>query len=209
MNRRDTIKGLALSFGYVVAAPTVLSALESCTTGTTNETWPAVYFSKDEQHYVTHLVDIILPSTDTPGGLDVNLPQFIDMMSQDVFPLEEKNMFKEGSEIFSVRFKEKFDKDISVSNRDEIAELFAIYFDIKAEEQAKVGNLQSKPIEDIPSEELDNYKMYKFLLNVRSLALFGYFTSEKVGKEVLNFDPIPGRYVPCVPVSEIGNAWTI
>ena len=207
MNRRDTIKGLALSFGYVVAAPTVLSALESCTT--TNETWPAVYFSKEEQHVVTHLVDIILPATETPGGLDVNLPQFIDMMSQDMFLPEEKDMFKEGSEIFSVRFKEKFGKDISVSSRDEIAELFAVYFDLEVEEQGKVRSLQSKPIEEVPTEELDNYKMYKFLFNIRSLALFGYFTSEKVGKEVLNFDPIPGKYVPCVPLSEIGNAWTI
>ena len=207
MNRRDTIKGLALSFGYVVAAPTVLSALESCTT--TNETWPAVYFSKEEQHVVTHLVDIILPATETPGGLDVNLPQFIDMMSQDIFPPEEKDMFKEGSEIFSVRFKEKFGKNISVSSRDEIAELFAVYFDLDTKEQEMVRSLQSKPIEEVPAEELDNYKMYKFLFNIRSLALFGYFTSEKVGKEVLNFDPIPGKYVPCVPVSEIGNAWTI
>jgi len=207
MNRRDTIKGLALSFGYVVAAPTVLSALESCTT--TNETWPAVYFSKEEQHVVTHLVDIILPATETPGGLDVNLPQFIDMMSQDIFPPEEKDMFKEGSEIFSVRFKEKFGKNISVSSRDEIAELFAVYFDLDTKEQEMVRSLQSKPIEEVPAEELDNYKMYKFLFNIRSLALFGYFTSEKVGKEVLNFDPIPGKYVTCVPVSEIGNAWTI
>ena len=207
MNRRDTIKGLALSFGYVVAAPTVLSALESCTT--TNETWPAVYFSKEEQHVVTHLVDIILPATETPGGLDVNLPQFIDMMSQDMFLPEEKDMFKEGSEIFSVRFKEKFRKNINVSSRDEIAELFAVYFDLDTKEQEMVRSLQSKPIEEVPAEELDNYKMYKFLFNIRSLALFGYFTSEKVGKEVLNFDPIPGKYVPCVPVSEVGNAWTI
>lgn len=156
-----------------------------------------------------YLYFVIESSTETPGGLDVNLPQFIDMMSQDMFPPEEKNMFKEGSEIFSVRFKEKFGNDISASSRDEIARLFAVYFDLKDEEQGKIRYLQSKSIEEVPSEELDNFKMYKFLFNIRSLALLGYFTSEKVGKEVLNFDPIPGRYVPCVPVSEIGNAWTI
>jgi hypothetical protein len=207
MNRRETIKGLALSFGYVVAAPTVVSVLESCSAR--SETWPAIYFDKKEQHFVTHLVDIILPATDTPGGLDVNLPQFIDMMSHDMFRPEEKNIFKEGSEIFANRFKEKFGNNIGESGKDEIAELFASYFDLEPEEQNKVGYLQSKPIEEVPMEEVDNYKMYKFLFNIRSLALFGYFTSEKVGKEVLNFDPIPGRYVPCVPVSEIGNAWTI
>lgn len=207
MNRREIIKGLALSFGYAVAAPTVVSVLESCSTK--SETWQAVYFSKKEQHFVIYLVDIILPRTDIPGGLDVNLPQFIDMMSQDMFPPEEKNMFKEGSEIFAGRFNEKFAKDISESSKDEIAELFALYFDLEDEEQAKVRSMQSKTIEEIAEEERDSYKMYKFLFNIRSLALFGYFTSEKVGKEVLNFDPIPGRYVPCVPVSEIGNAWTI
>lgn len=207
MNRREIIKGLALSFGYAVAAPTVVGVLESCSTK--SETWKAVYFSKKEQHFVTHLVDIILPATETPGGLDVNLPQFIDMMSQDMFRSEEKNMFKEGSEIFASRFKEKFSKDISESSKDEIAKLFAVYFDLEEEQQAKVRYMQSKAIEEIAEEELGSYKMYKFLFNIRSLALFGYFTSEKVGKEVLNFDPIPGRYVPCVPVSEIGNAWTI
>ena len=207
MNRREIIKGLALSFGYAVAAPTVVSVLESCSTK--SETWQAVYFSKKEQHVVIYLVDIILPRTDIPGGLDVNLPQFIDMMSQDMFPPEEKNMLKEGSEIFAGRFNEKFAKDISESSKDEIAELFALYFDLEDEEQAKVRSMQSKTIEEIAEEERDSYKMYKFLFNIRSLALFGYFTSEKVGKEVLNFDPIPGRYVPCVPVSEIGNAWTI
>jgi len=207
MNRRDSIKGIAMSLGYVVAAPAVISVLESCTKK--DKTWQAVYFSEKEQHVVTYLVDIILPSTETPGGLDLNLPQFIDMMSQDMFSAEEKSVFKEGSEIFASRFNEKFGKDISGSNQKEVAELFAVYFDLTPEEQGKIQFMQSKPIDEVSAEEMDNYKMYKFLLNIRSLALLGYFTSEKVGKEVLNFDPIPGRYEPCVPVSEIGNAWTI
>ena len=207
MNRRDTIKGIALSLGYVVAAPTVMGVLESCTSK--SKTWSAVYFTEKEQHFVTYLVDIILPSTDTPGGLDVNLPQFVDMMSQDMFSADEKNVFKEGSEIFASRFSEKFGKDISVSNKKEVAELFAVYFDLPPKEQGKIQFMQSQPIDQITAEEKDNYKMYKFLLNIRSLSLLGYFTSEKVGREVLNFDPIPGRFEPCVPVSEIGNAWTI
>ena len=207
MNRRDTIKGIALSLGYVVAAPTVMGVLESCTSK--SKTWSAVYFTEKEQHFVTYLVDIILPSTDTPGGLDVNLPQFVDMMSQDMFSADEKNVFKEGGEIFASRFSEKFGKDISVSNKKEVAELFAVYFDLPPKEQGKIQFMQSQPIDQITAEEKDNYKMYKFLLNIRSLSLLGYFTSEKVGREVLNFDPIPGRFEPCVPVSEIGNAWTI
>lgn len=207
MNRREIIKGLALSFGYVVAAPSVLSVLESCSSK--NETWQPIFLSKKEKHVVTHLVDIILPVTDTPGGLDVNLPQFIDMMAQDMFSDDEKNIFKEGADVFAFRFREMFNKDIGRSDREEMEQLFASYFDLHKEDQNKVLYTQSKPIEQVASEEMEAYKMYKFLINIRSLSLFGYFTSEKVGKEVLNFDPIPGRYEPCVPVSEIGNSWTI
>jgi hypothetical protein len=44
---------------------------------------------------------------------------------------------------------------------------------------------------------------------VREFALLGYYSSEQIGKEVLVFDPIPGGYKPCIPLSEVGNAWTI
>lgn len=207
MNRREIIKGLTLSLGYAVAAPTVLSVLESCSIKT--KTWTALWFNEKEQHFVSHLVDIIFPKTDTPGGLEVNLPQFIDMMSNDMYSPEEKDIYKEGSGIFAQKFSQEFGKDIGTSTRDEVARLFASFFDKSPEEQMKIKSMQSKPIDQIKEEERDLYTMYKFLLNIRGLALLGYFTSEKVGKEVLNFDPIPGRYEPCVPVSEIGNAWTI
>ena len=207
MNRRDLIKGLSLTFGYAVAAPTVLSVLESCSGK--EQLWKSVFLNDSEKHYISHLVDIILPATDIPGGLEVNLPQFIDMMSQDMLKPEEKQLFKDGSEIFAQRFQEKFNKDIAVSDKEEVAEIFANYFDLQAADQSKILRRQAMSVDEIDPSEKDDYKLYNCLIQVRSLSLFGYFTSEKIGTEVLNFDPIPGRYDPCVPLSEIGNAWTI
>ena len=46
-------------------------------------------------------------------------------------------------------------------------------------------------------------------LTVQELVITGYFTSEQVGKTVLHYDPIPGRYDACIPISEVGNVnWT-
>lgn len=45
----------------------------------------------------------------------------------------------------------------------------------------------------------------KWLARVRSLTLSSYFTSEEVVKTVLRYDPIPGSYRGCVPISETGN----
>jgi len=208
MNRRDIIKGLGLTFGYAVAAPSVLSIMESCSTKK-EDSWEAVFLNGNEKHYISHLVDIILPATDTPGGLDVNLPQFIDLMSHDILKPEEQVIFKDGSLVFAQRFKDKFNKDIGESNRDELAELFANYFDLESDVQSKVLTRQRKELDKIELSEMDDYKMYSCLIQIRKLSLFGYFTSEKIGREVLNFDPIPGSYDPCIPVADIGNAWTI
>jgi hypothetical protein len=46
-----------------------------------------------------------------------------------------------------------------------------------------------------------------FFRRVKELTLLGYYTSEAIGKNVLSYDPLPGVYVGCMPVSEVGNAW--
>jgi len=39
--------------------------------------------------------------------------------------------------------------------------------------------------------------------------LFGYYTSEKVGEEILSYDPVPGVFQGCIPLSDVGNAWSL
>ena len=48
-----------------------------------------------------------------------------------------------------------------------------------------------------------------FYRQFKSLALVGYFASEQVGGHVLSYDPIPGRFDGCIPVSNVGNAWSL
>ncbi|MFK7980382.1 MAG: gluconate 2-dehydrogenase subunit 3 family protein, partial [Saprospiraceae bacterium] len=47
-----------------------------------------------------------------------------------------------------------------------------------------------------------------FYRSMKSLALWGYFSSEEIGREVLNYDPVPGDYQGCVPLADIGNQWS-
>jgi glucoside 3-dehydrogenase (cytochrome c) hitch-hiker subunit len=40
--------------------------------------------------------------------------------------------------------------------------------------------------------------------------VLGYFTSEQVGRNVLHYDPVPGRYEACIPIDQVGRRnWTI
>ena len=98
---------------------------------------------------------------------------------------------------------------VGKARKNDIEELFLKYFGLNPEEEGKVKYMMYGKRDNLDENEKKNYDMYKFLFTIRELSLVGYFTSEKVGTEVLNFDPIPGEYLPCIPVSDIGNAWTI
>ena len=48
-----------------------------------------------------------------------------------------------------------------------------------------------------------------FFRLIRSATILGYFTSEQVGRNVLHYEPIPGRYEGCIPIDQVGRRnWT-
>jgi len=207
MNRRKALKNLSLRIGYVISAPALMNMITSCTQDPV--TWQPTFLTGQQKNMVMHLVDIILPNSNIPGGLDVNIPEFIDKMYKDVETESRQEIFSNGSDVFSERFQKMFDKDIEKGNKEEIQQLFSSYFDLSETESNRVMMEQRIAENKINIERKDDYVMYKFLFSVRSYSLFGYYTSEKIGKEVLNYDPIPGGYEPCIPLSGIGNAWTL
>jgi len=207
MNRRAALKNLTLSIGYVISAPTIMSVLSSCTEDTI--TWKPLFLSEPEKHMVTHLVDIILPSSDLPGGLDVNIPQFIDIMYQDTETDLKKKQFQNGANIFANKFVEMFGKKVVKGKKEDIQKLFSTYFDLSDKKTQQILKEQKLTIDELSDDKKDLYLMYKFLFSVRYYTLYGYYTSEKVGEEVLNYDPVPGAFKGCIPLKEIGNAWSL
>jgi len=207
MDRRTALKNLSLSIGFVVSAPTLMNMLSSCTASPV--TWKPEFLNESEKNSVIHLVDIIMPSSDLPGALDVNVPQFLDIMFKDVETREKQNLFREGAASFADKFESKFSKKMEKANKEEVNQLFETYFKLSQSEQKEVLQNQYKKESEINSDERENYLIYKFLFTVRYYSLYGYYSSEKVGEEVLSYDPIPGSYEPCVPLKDIGNAWSL
>lgn len=209
MNRRTALKNLSMSLGYAVAAPTIFNMLSSCTAET--NLWTPLFLSSDEKHIVIHLADIILPTNDTPGALDVNVPQFLDLMYHDIEKKAHQDILKHGALIFAEKFKSKFDSEVIKGNKEQFETLLASYFKISDDATEAVIEEQYLPIEKVADSQMENYLLYKFLLSVKRYTLFGYFTSEKVGEEILNYDPVPGIQIGCLPIEEVPNerAWSL
>lgn len=198
MKRRTALKKLSLSFGYVVATPTIFNILSSCTESV--ETWKPLFLSSEEKHLITHLVDIILPASEIPGALDVNVPQFIDKMYKEVELESNQKMFQKGATIFIQKFEDNFGKRVENGSRQEIEQLFETLFKLPIVETEKIMQEQWLTEDEVSNNRKEAYLMYKFLFSVRNYTLFGYYTSEKIGKEVLTYDPIPGAYKGCLPI---------
>ena len=207
MKRREAIKNLSLGIGYVVSAPAVLGILESCSKSEPG--WEAVFLDEELKPVVSHLVDIILPTSESPGGLDLDLPQFVDKMCSDILTKKDQEWVSRGGSLFAERVASHTGGGASRASRKEVLDIFKTYFDLPSEERKTVMDNQKKVDEEIPEAEKDSFALYKFLFTIREFALLGYFTSERIGKDFLVFDPIPGGYKPCIPLSEVGNAWTI
>ena len=206
MDRRTAIKTLSVTLGAAATAPTLLGLLSASTADAA--TWQAKSLSSEQQYVITYLVDILIPSSDIPGALAVNVPQFIDKVYDQVLSAAEQQYFQDGAIYFSKKFTDTFHHSTITGSNAEFQQLVKHYFDIPKAQQTIIFAEQNLPLSEIHTGNKEQYLIYQFLLFVRSNTLFGYFTSEKIGREVLNFDPIPGIYEGCVPLSDIGNAWT-
>lgn len=209
MNRRTALKNLSMSLGYAVAAPTIFNMLSSCTAEA--DTWTPLFLSSEEKYIVTQLADIILPASDTPGALDVNVPQFLDMMYYDIEKKSKQELFKKGASIFAEKFIKEFNSEVINGDKEHFEKLLASYFNISDEATEIIMKRQRLPIEKVDDSEIENYSLYKFLLSVKEYTLFGYFTSEKIGEEILAYDPVPGVYNGCISIKEAtnGRAWSL
>lgn len=185
--------------GAAIASPVLVQLLSSCTRATAQE-WEPLFFNTEQVHTINNLVDIILPSNDTPGALDVNVPQFLDLVLAEVITGEEQTAINKGADVFADKFELKFKKEVIKGQKEDFEKLTDHYFNIPEEEQEAVFELiQATPDEVGNTEE---YFLYKYLIFIRHYTLLGYFTSKEVGTEVLSYVPYPGSYEGCIPLDE-------
>lgn len=179
LSRRDAIKRVALMLGATLTPSLLEGVAHAQATGATAA--KPVNLSGTQFAVVEAIAERILPRTDTPGARDVGVPQFIDVMFGGYLTPADKKTWTEGLADVEARALRSHRQSFS---RLSEAQQDALLKTIATESQAKEKT---------------------FFHQIRDLTLIGYFTSEQVGRNITQFDPIPGRYDACVPLSEIGN----
>lgn len=124
--------------------------------------------SAEEARVVTAIADMIIPATDTPGASDVNVTGFVDLLLADWFAPKDRQELLTG-----------------------------------------IGRLVAEGFADLPDDRrvarltaLDGARGESgspeaAVASLKSLTVYGYFTSERVVKEVTRDPIVPGRFEGC------------
>lgn len=178
ISRRTAIQRTSTLMCGTLSSSLALGVLSGCRADM-DLGWIPKVLSPEEALIAADLAERMLPETDTPGAKEAGVERFIDQMIFGYLTDEERTVFKSGLDWLK---KRKFHKKTTEGQHNLLAEL--------SEEARKHGE-KSEP--------------KPFFLLAKEMILLGFFTSEIGATRVLNYDPIPGGYLGCKPLEEVGG----
>jgi hypothetical protein len=197
MNRRNALKKTAIIASSAAGIPSLFTFLQSCKQQNRQE-WLPIFLKADQAKFISAFVDTLLPKTDTPGALDVKTDIFLDL----VF-----------AKTYNSSSQENVAAEIKKFNDDCIKSYGKIFAELDAEQRKavfkKMEAASAKFNPKVWGTAVGQQPEIDFYRSLKSMTLWGYFTSEEIGLNHLNYDPVPGEYKGCVPLPEIGNTWSL
>jgi hypothetical protein len=193
MNRRQILKYAAMVSGTALCAPLTTAMLSGCTEQVSMPVNAldaaasgAQFFNAKDFKLLSHVMDVILPKTDSPSATEVDVHLILDNMFAKVYQPEYQNKF---NNLFAELSLYLNDNDF-----------------YQADNAQKLTLL--KALETLPNEQRNN--AYWAYVDIKQQTVAFYLSTEEIAENHLNYMPIPGEYKPCVSVEELGGkAWAI
>ncbi|XQW86552.1 gluconate 2-dehydrogenase subunit 3 family protein [Thalassotalea piscium] len=142
-------------------------------------------FSSAQLTTLASVCQTVIPKTDTLGAADVDCHGFIDHQLLKCHPLKEQ---QNCIEIIN---------KIEAISQQHLAQSFHLA------EQTKQTQLLNDLENHIGFTPEDSHQFQQ----LKSLIVFGYFTSEVGATQALNYQAIPGGYKGSIPYNENSKAW--
>ena len=214
MQRRTALKNIGLSFGALTLSSTVVSLFESCQTAAA--AWAPEFFTPEQAGFVSKVIDVMLPTTITPGANDLNLTQFMDGYMQHVAGPEDRTVAQMALPIVSKLTLETAGKTevADITNEDVDVQLnrFLRADEATQEARGKAFDTWAEAMEKGETPAMPEEGAAQVMINsLRSLAVFAFKNSEVIGETVLAYAPVPGEQKGCISIEEAtgGRAWSL
>lgn len=190
MNRRNALKYTGLAFGYAATAGTLATMMQSCQADVSSTDWSPSTLSSDQVKMVAEFAETLLPATDTPGAKDVLVHRYIDAWLTGYL-----NDANRKQAVASIATLEDY---LNKAGSGKFADLDAAQ---------KLDVLTALNTEAINATEKN--AVHQAYLSLKGQVINTYFSSEKIGEEVLTYLPVPGPFQSCIPYEEVGRAYSL
>jgi Gluconate 2-dehydrogenase subunit 3 len=198
MDRREYLKNTALFLGYAVSASTLAETFIACKSErTVNLDWKPTSLTQNQAFTLGEMAETILPKTSTPGAKEIGVPQFIDSVLKKLLSPAEQEDFTKGLEALEKTCQSDYGKYFNECTQAQREELL-----LKMDKAA--GKF---PPSAWGITLVKNPDPISFFRSLKALTITAYFTSEKIAKDILVFDQIPGSYIGCMPFTG-QNVWS-
>lgn len=195
MKRKEFLKNTAATLGLAISASSMSAIFVACSKEA-KLSWKPVFLTANQAATIAEIAETILPKTKTPGAKELAVPQFIDKMVNDTFDKKGQEEFVKGLETFESQCDSKYGKSFVELSQKEKEEFLMIQEAENPKSGMSLWGINLEP----------NAAPATFYKKVKSLTLFGFYTSQQIGEKVLAFDPVPGEYIACMPLNG-QNAW--
>jgi hypothetical protein len=195
MNRRELLKLIAAATGGVVIGGEFL--LSGCKNPESNP----FEFTEDNIAFLDEVAETILPQTSTAGAKAAGVGRFMTVMVNDCYMKGDQEIFHKGINTLDDACKKMHShgfmkatpeqrKELLISVDKETKEYIKKKAEFDNEQKEKEKQGQEKGTTDFKKQTMPNH----YFQQLKQLAIFGYFTSEKGRKEGLRYTPVPGKY---------------
>lgn len=214
MKRRELLRYTAYFTGAAISAPVATALLSGCKRDEAVAAGEAVYepafFNSDEYDFIGKFADAMLPKTDTPGALEVGVPEMIDKMVGEVYSEENRADFREGL----AALMDKMDRDNAEDGLDSTA-VAGTFRRLDSDKMLVYLQDQDLHYKD-PDTDWDTLNEVEasardVYFDLKSQVVGAWMNSPEVATEVLAYLPVPGEYIPCGDLQELtgGKVWAI
>jgi hypothetical protein len=155
------------------------------------------YFTPEQRSVVAAIAETIIPRTETPGAIDAGVPRFIELMLANWCNDEEREIFQQGLARLELHTRSEYGKRFDELDADARLETLET-MEADASESAwyDLGNIRRDFISDAP-----------FICQIKELTVWGFFTSEEGGTQVLRYDPMPMYFDGDIPLKPDDSSW--
>lgn len=182
MERRELLKIMAMAFGSGVAVPQSAFARM----GESYQVADLTFFDPAQKKQVAMLAEAIIPKTDTPGAIDAGVPEWIEIIVKDCLEPEDQKIITDGLAVIMKRCVKDHGKSLDKLTADEQVAFLTAY-----DKETKV---------DTKNAPADKKPPLSFLQQFKELTKFCYVNSEVGATQAFNFQLVPAKWIPDMPL---------